>query len=188
MLKIETTPLKGLLIIEPVVYTDDRGHFLETFQQLRYRENGVPTAYVQDNLAFSHKNVLRGLHFQVNYPQAKLIQAISGEIFDVAVDVRPGSSTFGRWSAVRLTADNHRLLFVPEGFAHGYCVISESATVMYKCSEYYHPDDEGGVLWSDPKIGIDWPVRQPVVSDKDARLPPLETLHPDQFPRLKDPA
>lgn len=188
MLKIETTPMQGLLVIEPVVYADTRGHFLETFQQQRYREKGVPADFVQDNLAFSHKNVLRGLHFQVTYPQAKLIQAVSGEIFDVAVDVRPGSRTFGTWFAVRLSAENRRLLFVPEGFAHGYCVTSETATVMYKCSEYYHPEDEGGVLWSDPKIGIDWPVPQPVVSDKDARLPTLETLPPDQLPILKDRA
>ena len=183
MLKIETTPLPDLLVIEPQVYADDRGYFLETFQDRRYREKGVPGEFVQDNLAYSHKNVLRGLHFQIRHPQAKLIQTLSGEIYDVAVDVRPGSKTFGRWHATRLSADNRRQLFVPAGFAHGYCVTSETATVMYKCTDYYHPEDEGGVLWSDPQIGIDWPVRHPVVSEKDARLPPLADLGPDQLPQ-----
>lgn len=183
MLKIETTPLQGLLIIEPAVFADSRGHFLETFQDLRYREKGVPADFVQDNLAFSHKNVLRGLHFQVNHPQAKLIQATSGEVFDVAVDVRAGSATFGRWFATRLSAENHRQMYVPVGFAHGYCVTSETATVMYKCSDYYHPEDEGGVLWSDPQIGIDWPLQHPVISDKDAQLPLLATLDPHRLPQ-----
>ena len=185
MLKIETTPLEGLLTIEPVVYADRRGHFLETYHGRRYQEKGVPVRFVQDNLAFSHQNVLRGLHFQVLHPQDKLLQAISGEVFDVAVDVRPGSATFGRWHAVTLSAENRRQLFVPKGFAHGYCVTSETATVMYKCSDYYHPEDEGGVLWSDPQIGIDWPVRRPVVSAKDAQLPALAALRPDQLPQVE---
>jgi dTDP-4-dehydrorhamnose 3,5-epimerase len=188
MLKIETTPLKGLLIIEPVVYTDSRGHFVETYQDLRYREMGVADNFVQDNLAFSHKDVLRGLHFQIKSPQAKLIQAISGEIYDVAVDVRPGSATFGQWFSVQLSAQNRRQLLVPAGFAHGYCVLTETATVIYKCSDYYHPEDEGGVLWSDPAIGIDWPVRRPVVSDKDEGLPLLETLGPEQLPQVEIPS
>jgi len=187
MLKIESTPLQGLLIIEPTVFTDNRGHFLETFQDRRFSEKGVPADFVQDNLAFSQQNVLRGLHFQIRHPQAKLIQAVSGEVFDVAVDVRPASATFGRWHGVRLSAENHRQFYVPEGFAHGYCVTSETATVMYKCSDYYHPEDEGGILWSDPQIGIDWPVRQPVVSDKDAQLPPLDTLRTDQLPQVENP-
>ena len=181
-------PVKGLLIIEPQVHADSRGYFLETFQDRRYRDKGVPAAFVQDNLAFSHKDVLRGLHFQIRHPQAKLIQALSGEIFDVAVDIRPGSATFGRWHATRLSAKNRRQLYVPEGFAHGYCVTSETATVMYKCSDYYHPEDEGGLLWSDPQIGIDWPVRNPVVSEKDAQLPHLDDLRPDQLPRLENPS
>jgi dTDP-4-dehydrorhamnose 3,5-epimerase len=188
MLTIEQTPLQGLLIIEPVVHADSRGYFMETFQDLRYRDNGVPAAFVQDNLAFSQKNVLRGLHFQIHHPQAKLIQVVAGEVFDVAVDVRPGSATFGRWHAVRLSAKNRRQLFVPEGFAHGYCVTGETATVIYKCSETYHPEDEGGVLWSDPEIGIDWPVGHPVVSDKDAQLPTLAALSPDQLPNVENPS
>ena len=185
MFRIEKTTLQGLLIIEPAVYADSRGHFLETFQDRRYRKNGVPPEFVQDNLAFSHKGVLRGLHFQIHHPQAKLIQAVAGKIFDVAVDVRPGSATFSHWFGVHLSAENHRQLYVPAGFAHGYCVISETATVVYKCSDYYHPEDEGGVRWSDPQIGIDWPLRRPIVSDKDAQLPILEALGPHQLPRLE---
>ena len=185
MLNVVKTPLRGLLILEPVVYTDQRGHFLETFQIQRYRDIGITTTFVQDNLAYSHKNVLRGLHFQLKHPQAKLIQVVSGEIYDVAVDIRPGSETFGRWFAARLSEANRRQFFVAEGFAHGYCITSESATVMYKCSDFYHPEDEGGLLWSDPEIGIDWPVANPVVSDKDAQLPLLAALRPDQLPKLE---
>ncbi len=188
MLKIETTPLKGLVIIEPVVYTDSRGHFVETYQDLRYRELGIPDAFVQDNLAYSRKDVLRGLHFQIAHPQTKLIQAISGEIYDAAVDVRPGSATFGQWFSVNLSAQNRRQFLVPAGFAHGYCVLTETATVMYKCSDYYHPEDEGGVLWSDPDIGIDWPVRHPVVSAKDERLPVLKALDSRQLPQVEKPS
>ena len=188
MMKIVKTSLSGLLIVEPKVFADGRGYFLETFQHLRYRESGMPAEFVQDNLAFSYKGVLRGLHFQIQYPQAKLIQAVAGEIFDVAVDVRPGSATFGRWFAVRLSAQNRRQLFVPEGFAHGYCVTSETATVIYKCSDYYHPEDEGGVLWSDPQVGIEWPISHPVVSDKDSQLPALAALGPDQLPQVEKPS
>ena len=185
MLKVEKTPLEGLLIIEPPVYADSRGYFMETFQDIRYREQVAPEHFVQDNLAFSQKNVLRGLHFQIKFPQAKLLQAISGEVFDVAVDVRSGSATFGQWFGTRLSAKNRRQMYVPAGFAHGYCVISETATVIYKCSDYYHPEDEGGILWSDPQVGIEWPVEQPAVSEKDEKLPLLSALGSAQLPQVE---
>ncbi|MFW5636278.1 MAG: dTDP-4-dehydrorhamnose 3,5-epimerase [Thermodesulfobacteriota bacterium] len=172
-MNIIPTELKGVLIIEPRVFEDRRGFFMETYQQERYEKNGIPCTFVQDNLSYSVKNTLRGLHFQIEHPQAKLVQAITGEIFDVAVDIRKGSSTFGRWIGVRLSEQNRRQLFVPEGFAHGFCVLSDTAHFLYKCSDFYAPGDEGGILWSDPKIGIEWPVSDPIISEKDVDLPSL---------------
>ena len=170
------TSLEGLLIIEPDVFGDTRGYFFETYHQRRYQSAGLDTTFVQDNLSFSKKNTLRGLHFQITHPQAKLVQAITGEIFDVAVDIRPESPTFGKWSSALLSEENKRQLFIPGGFAHGFCVLSESAHVAYKCSDYYSPGDEGGILWSDPAIAIDWPVKDPMLSDKDQQYPCLKDL------------
>jgi dTDP-4-dehydrorhamnose 3,5-epimerase len=170
------TSLEGLLIIEPDVFGDTRGYFLETYHQGRYESIGLDTNFVQDNLSFSKKNTLRGLHFQITHPQAKLVQAISGNIFDVAVDIRPESPTFGKWSSALLSEENKRQLFIPGGFAHGFCVLSKSAHVAYKCSDYYRPEDEGGILWSDPAIAIDWPVKDPMLSDKDQKNPYLKDL------------
>lgn len=183
-MNIISTELEGVLIIEPRIFKDKRGFFLETYQQERYENSGIPCTFVQDNLSYSVKNTLRGLHFQIEHPQAKLVQAITGEIFDVAVDIRKGSPTFGRWIGVHLSEENRRQLFIPEGFAHGFCVLSETAHFLYKCSDFYAPGDEAGILWSDPKIGIEWPVSDPIISEKDVDLP-----HLAEFPvhRLPDP-
>ncbi|VEN74290.1 dTDP-4-deoxyrhamnose-3,5-epimerase [Candidatus Desulfarcum epimagneticum] len=172
-MNIQTCAVPGPLIIEPDVFGDPRGFFMETYHRKRYEKAGIPHVFVQDNLSFSAKGVLRGLHFQKTRPQAKLVQALAGEVFDVAVDIRPGSETFGKWEGTLLSDKNKRQFFVPEGFAHGFCVISETALFAYKCSDFYDPEDEGGILWSDPDIGIDWPVENPVVSEKDRRLPGL---------------
>ena len=179
------TTLEGLLILQPRVYADERGYFLETYHALRYGDAGIETSFVQDNLSFSKKNVLRGLHFQISQPQAKLVQVISGAIFDVAVDIRPGSPTFGKWAGMVLSEENKRQLLVPEGFAHGFCVLSESAHVAYKCSTFYNPGDEGGIRWSDPEIGIDWPIKDPILSQKDGKFPCLSELPPSQLYRGK---
>jgi dTDP-4-dehydrorhamnose 3,5-epimerase len=170
------TSLKGLLIIELNVFEDERGYFFEMHHQERFQSAGLSAKFVQDNLSFSKKGTLRGLHFQIAHPQAKLVQAVTGEIFDVAVDIRPESPTFGQWSGTTLSEQNQRQLYIPEGFAHGFCVLSESAHVAYKCSAHYRPEDEGGILWSDPVVAIDWPVKDPTLSEKDQRYPCLEDL------------
>jgi dTDP-4-dehydrorhamnose 3,5-epimerase len=177
-MKIIETPLEGLLIIEPRIFGDDRGFFYETYHRQRYREKGVDINFVQDNFSFSVKGTLRGLHFQIKNPQAKLIQALTGEIYDVTVDIRPASATYGQWFGIELSEKNNYQLFIPEGFAHGFCVLSKSAHFMYKCSAYYDPQDEGGILWSDQTLGIDWPIKNPIISDKDCQLPELSDLTP----------
>ncbi|MGV7223925.1 MAG: dTDP-4-dehydrorhamnose 3,5-epimerase [Nitrospinales bacterium] len=178
-MKIIELELPGVKIIEPDVFPDDRGYFMETYQRNRYREFGIDVQFVQDNLSFSTKGTLRGLHYQYPHFQAKLAQVIQGEVLDVVVDVRRGSPTFGRWSEVRLSEINHRQLFAPVGFAHGYCVLSDSAVFAYKCSDFFMPECEKGVLWSDPDIGVDWPVKMPVLSEKDGQYPLLKDI-PDQ--------
>lgn len=174
-MKVIDTALPGVKIIEPRVFGDHRGFFLETYNEARYREAGIDVGFVQDNHSRSARGILRGLHYQVRKPQAKLVWVVEGEVFDVAVDVREGSPSFGAWTGVRLSGDNHRQLFIPAGFAHGFCVLSESAHFLYKCSDLYDPGGEGGVIWNDPKIGIEWPLDEiePVLSDKDAALPVL---------------
>jgi len=178
------TAVAGVLLIKPDIYRDRRGCFMETFHDRRYRELGIDRKFVQDNLSQSGRGSLRGLHYQIQQPQAKLVQAISGEIFDVAVDIRPGSSTFGQWVGQRLTGDNSHQLYIPEGFAHGFCVLSDEAVFMYKCTDFYAPEDEGGILWSDPEIAIDWPVSAPVLSEKDRSLPLLQDIEEHQLPRF----
>ena len=175
------TDIEGVLIIEPQVFKDERGYFLETYHTRRFKSADLNNTFVQDNLSFSVKNTLRGLHFQVTHPQAKLIQVISGEIFDVAVDIRRESPTFGRWVGISLTGHQNQQLFIPEGFAHGFCVLSEGAHVSYKCSDYYDADDEGGILWSDPTLKIDWPLKSPIISDKDSQLPCITEVFPDNL-------
>ena len=178
-MKIIEIELPGVKIIEPDVFPDSRGYFLETFQEKRYREFGIDVTFVQDNLSYSTMGTLRGLHYQYPHAQAKLVQVLQGEVLDVIVDVRRGSPTFGHWSGIGLSEENHRQLFVPEGFAHGYCVLSDKAVFSYKCSDFYTPECEKGVLWSDPGVGVDWPVKVPVLSEKDAQYPLLKNI-PDQ--------
>ncbi|MFQ5485894.1 MAG: dTDP-4-dehydrorhamnose 3,5-epimerase [Desulfobacterales bacterium] len=184
-MKIINTLLKDILIVEPKVFQDSRGYFMETYHQERYRESGITPGFVQDNLSYSVRGTLRGLHYQIKHAQAKLVQVISGEIYDVAVDIRPESDTFGKWTCVYLSDVNKRQLFIPEGFAHGFCVVSETALFSYKCSDFYSPKDERGVLWSDPDIGIDWPVKNPIISKKDSRYPRLVNILPENLPILK---
>ncbi|MDR2043743.1 MAG: dTDP-4-dehydrorhamnose 3,5-epimerase [Clostridium sp.] len=171
-LTVETCPLEGLKVVTPAVAEDDRGYFMETYQYEDFRNAGIPTVFLQDNQSSSKKGVLRGLHFQKRFPQAKLVRVIRGEVFDVAVDLREGSPTFGRWHGVFLSARNRRQLYIPERFAHGFLVLSEEAEFCYKCSELYHPDDEGGIFYQDPEIGIEWPFSEgmvPVLSEKDRK-------------------
>lgn len=177
------TALPGVLIVEPRVFGDARGFFFESFHAERYRAAGIACDFVQDNVSRSTRGVLRGLHFQNPRPQAKLVQVLEGAVFDVAVDVRKGSPTFGRHVAVELSAENHRQLFVPAGFAHGFCVTSEHALFAYKCSDVYSPVDEHGVLWSDPDLGIPWPIESPSLSAKDAVYPRLRELDESILPR-----
>jgi dTDP-4-dehydrorhamnose 3,5-epimerase len=166
-MKIIETPINDLLLIEPCVFSDKRGYFLETFQQERYSENGIQFNFVQDNHSRSKQSVLRGLHFQIKYPQGKLVYVSRGTIFDVAVDIRKNSPSFGQWFGAILSDENHYQLWIPPGFAHGFCVLSAIADFTYKCTDYYHPEQEGGILWNDPDIGIKWPLKYPLVSEKD---------------------
>ena len=170
------TEIPGTIIIEPKVFGDARGFFLETFQANRYAEAGIKESFVQDNHSHSAFGVLRGLHFQRQHPQGKLVFVTQGEVFDVAVDLRPDSPAFGRWVGVTLSADNHRQFYVPPGCAHGFCVVSPSADFQYKCTDYYQPQDEGCVRWDDPDIGIAWPISNPSLSAKDAAAPFLKDL------------
>ena len=181
-MKIITTPIEGILIIEPKTFKDKRGFFMETYNQDRYNAFGINATFVQDNLSYSLKNTLRGLHFQIKHPPAKLIQVSSGEIFDVAVDLRTGFATFGKWIGIHLSGENRRQVFIPEGFAHGFCVLSKFALFHYKCSDFYKPDDEGGILWSDSDIGIEWPVKNPIISEKDKQYQKLSDLTAEQLP------
>ena len=149
--------IEGLKVIEPAVFGDARGYFMETYNYNDFKEAGIDCQFVQDNQSASKKGVLRGLHFQINHPQDKLVRVVSGEVFDVAVDLREGSETFGKWFGIVLTAENKKQFYIPEGFAHGFLVLSDIAEFCYKCTDFYHPGDEGGLAWNDPKIGIKWP-------------------------------
>ncbi|GAA4427837.1 dTDP-4-dehydrorhamnose 3,5-epimerase [Bremerella cremea] len=166
-MEIETTKIAGVLLIKPRVFADRRGFFMETYRHERYAEAGIEAPFVQDNLSRSVQGTLRGMHFQVNYPQGKLINVIQGEVFDVAVDLRTDSPTFGQWVGAHLSEENKHQLYVPPGMAHGYCVLSESADFLYKCTEVYHPEDEEILKWNDPDVAIDWPIDNPILSDKD---------------------
>ena len=168
-MRVRETGLPGVLVVEPRVFRDPRGFFLESFHAARYAEAGIRGPFVQDNHSLSQKDTLRGLHFQWRKPQGKLVRVIEGEIYDVAVDIRPESKSFGRWVAVSLSAENHLQVYVPAGFAHGFCVVSDVAQVEYKCTEVYDPDGEGGIPWDDPDVGITWPTQRPVLSERDQR-------------------
>ena len=167
-MKVSHTKLKGCVIIEPRVFGDERGFFLETFQVVRYKqEAGIDLPFVQDNHSRSARGVLRGLHFQKTKPQGKLVRVVRGEVYDVALDIREGSATFGEWEGVTLSEDNKKQFWVPPGFAHGFVVLSGTADFEYKCTDYYDPSDEGSILWSDPDLDISWPIANPVLSTKD---------------------
>lgn len=172
-MKVCETSLPGVLLIEPDVYPDARGRFREAWRESRYAEHGIDGRFTQDNVSVSRKNVLRGLHIQAPLGQGKLVFAVAGEIFDVAVDVRAGSPHYGQWVGETLTAENHRQLWVPEGFLHGFCTLSEEATVFYKCTNAYIAEQQYSVRWDDPDIGIRWPVKNPLLSEKDAEAPLL---------------
>ena len=172
-MEVHQTRLAGVLIIEPRVHGDERGFFVETYQADRYREAGIEAAFVQDNHSRSTRGTLRGMHAQLARPQAKLVRTIQGSILDAVVDIRRDSPTFGEWIAVELSAENFRQIYVPVGFAHGFCVLSETAEVEYKCSDLYDPGSEMTLLWNDPAVGIEWPISDPVLSAKDAAGEPL---------------
>ncbi len=172
-MKFTETSLPGVIVVEPQVFEDDRGFFMETYRSDKFSHGGISLPFVQDNHAKSRKNVLRGLHYQIKHPQGKLFRVVRGAVFDVAVDIRRNSNHFGRWVGIILSDKNKRQLYIPPGFAHGYCVISETAEITYKCTDIYHPEYDRGIRWDDPDIGIDWPVREPVLSEKDRELPLL---------------
>jgi dTDP-4-dehydrorhamnose 3,5-epimerase len=172
-LKTHTTTLPEVLIVEPQVFGDERGWFMETFNEARFTEAGLPTAFVQDNHSYSRHGVVRGLHYQLERPQGKLIRCVRGAIYDVAVDIRRGSPTFGKWTGAELTEENRLMLWVPPRFAHGFSVLSEAAEVIYKCTTLWHPASDRSLLWNDPALGVDWRVANPVVADKDRRGVPL---------------
>jgi dTDP-4-dehydrorhamnose 3,5-epimerase len=181
-LKIQKTALPGVILIEPKIFKDSRGFFMETFHKGKYEEAGIDQDFVQDNYSHSSSGTLRGLHYQLKHPQGKLIYVITGEIFDVAVDIRYGSPTLGQWAGFTLSSENRRQVFIPEGFAHGFCVLSEAADVLYKCTDLYKPDDEYGIVWSDKTVGIEWPVAKPTVSDKDRDYPGLREVPSHHLP------
>ena len=181
-MNVLTTDIEGVLILEPKMFGDARGFFMETWSRERYVQAGLNERFLQDNVSSSSKGVLRGLHFQYPQPQGKLVQVIQGEVLDVAVDIRVGSPTFGQHVTCLLSHENHRQFFVPKGFAHGFCVLSEIALFLYKCTDYYNPQAESGVLWNDPALGIDWPVDVPTLSEKDAKLACLKDIPKDRLP------
>lgn len=177
------TSIEGVVVVDVKSYGDGRGYFMETYKRPDFEAGGIACDFVQDNQSSSTRGVLRGLHFQIDHPQSKLVRVVSGEVFDVAVDLRPGSPTYGRWEGVVLSAENRRQFFIPRGFAHGFLVLSDEAEFCYKCDDVYHPNDEGGLMWDDPAIGVEWPPlsgdeafdpAKVVLSDKDRCHPPFE--------------
>lgn len=181
-IQVTKTPIEGLYIIEPAIYGDARGYFMEAYNQADFRAAGIDAVFVQDNQSMSVKGTLRGLHFQKQHPQGKLVRVLSGRVFDVAVDLRKSSPTFGKWYGVELSGENKKQFYIPEGFAHGFLVLSDTAEFCYKCTDFYHPEDEGGLIWNDPTVGISWPKlpdgTSVLLSEKDRILPTLpETFH-----------
>jgi dTDP-4-dehydrorhamnose 3,5-epimerase len=184
-LQITETALPGVLIIKPRVFADPRGFFMETYRQNVLAEAGIRDSFVQDNHSRSSRGVLRGLHYQLRHPQAKLCRVAQGEVLDIAVDIRLGSPTFGKWVSVVLSGENQQQLYIPKGFAHGFVVRSETADFLYKCSDYFDGADDRGVLWNDPAIGIDWQSADPILSDKDKRYLPLNEIAHENLPRYE---
>ncbi|MDO5445396.1 MAG: dTDP-4-dehydrorhamnose 3,5-epimerase [Eubacteriales bacterium] len=177
-IKVKKAPIEGLFIIEPTKHGDNRGYFMETYNYNDMKEAGLDMVFVQDNQSMSTKGVLRGLHFQKQYSQGKLVRVIKGEVFDVAVDIRKDSPTFGKWFGAILSEENCRQFYISPGFAHGFYVLSDIAEFCYKCTDFYHPGDEGGIIWNDPDIGIEWPglAGEPLLSEKDKKLPLFKTF------------
>lgn len=184
-MKFIETALPGCVVIEPQVFGDSRGFFYESYNEAKYREAGIDRRFVQSNVSRSARGVLRGLHYQWPHPQGKLVSVLEGEVFDVAVDIRRGSPTFGQWAGVMLTAENHRHFWIPEGFAHGFCVVSDFATFSYQCTDLYDAKADGGIRWNDPAIGIDWPISSPLLSDKDSKAPLLADVALDRLPEYQ---
>ena len=182
-MKVITTELPGVMVIEPKIFEDARGFFMETWNQARYVKHGLPAVFVQDNLSYSQKGVLRGLHFQNPNAQGKLVYVLQGEVFDVTVDIRVGSPTMGVWVGVTLSSENKRQVFIPEGFAHGFCVTSETALFAYKCTKMYQPQSEYGVSPHDPDLGIQWPIEKLLLSEKDLNYPGLKEIETRFLPR-----
>ena len=171
-IKVTTCEIEGLCVIEATVFKDERGYFMETYNQNDFKEAGLDMVFVQDNQSMSTRGVLRGLHYQKQFPQGKLVRVVRGTVFDVAVDLRTGSKTYGNWFGVELSAENKKQFYIPEGFAHGFLVLSDEAEFVYKCTDFYHPGDEGGMAWNDPEIGIEWPLQDGVeliISEKDQK-------------------
>ena len=183
-MRVIETEIPGVLVIEPRVHADPRGYLFESWSAERYARAGVPAAFVQDNVSLSVRGTLRGLHFQWPHAQGKLVQALRGEVFDVAIDIREGSSTCGRWVSWCLSDANRQQLYIPPGFAHGFQVLSGEAVLAYKCTEYYHAECEGTIAWDDPELGIEWPIADPILSPKDAAAPRLRDLPLERRPRL----
>jgi dTDP-4-dehydrorhamnose 3,5-epimerase len=182
-MKVMETGLSGVLVIEPRVFEDERGYFYESYNEARFQALGIKASFIQTNVSRSERGVLRGLHYQWPNPQGKLVSVLEGEVYDVAVDIRKGSPTFGRWEAVILSAGNHRHLWIPEGFAHGFCVVSETATFTYQCTNLYDAASDASICWNDAAIAIDWPCSQPLLSAKDMKAPLLSTIPVDKLPK-----
>ena len=177
--QVEGKTIEGLFVIEPTVFKDERGYFMETYNQNDFKEAGLDMVFVQDNQSMSVKGVLRGLHFQKQFPQGKLVRAVRGTVFDVAVDLRTSSETYGKWFGVELSAENKKQFYIPEGFAHGFLVLSDEAEFAYKCTDFYHPNDEGGLAWNDPDIGVEWPIPEGMeltISEKDHKWGGIKEL------------
>lgn len=185
-MQIIETKFKDVKLIEPKVFGDSRGFFFESYQNERYQKNNILSSFVQDNISRSQRGVVRGLHYQLKFPQGKLITVVCGEVFDVVVDIRLGSPTFGKWEGFILNDINHHQVYIPPGFAHGFCVLSEVADFHYKCTEYYHPEDEHGVIWNDSDIGIEWPKFEvmPVMSAKDMAFQKLYEIAVTELPQI----
>jgi len=181
-MKITKTPLEGLIVIEPHCFKDERGFFLESYQEKKYQAVGIKDKFVQDNHSYSVKGILRGMHYQIKRPQSQLVTLMSGKIYDVCVDLRPKSSTFGQWHGVTLSDQGPRQLYMAPGFAHGFCVLSDSVNLHYKTSRFYDPSDESGLFWNDPDVGIEWPLNEVHVSERDNDYQCLKDLLPEQFP------
>lgn len=180
--QIENSEISEIKIITPQIYEDERGYFFESYNANDFKKLGLPTKFLQDNQSYSKKGTLRGLHYQLKYQQGKLVRVIKGKVFDVAVDIRQGSPTFGKYVGVHLSDENNKIMYIPEGFAHGYVVLSETVIFQYKCTEIYHPEDEYGLLWDDKDLNIQWPVINPILSNRDKSLPTLQSVNKEYLP------